>query len=291
MTAAARRAVVAHVPETGEAAGAPISERRACRWLGMHRTPIRYVSRRAPDTDTELRTRPRALAAEHPRWGVPRLAWRLRREGRPDNDKRIERIYREDALAVRRRGQKRVARARVPRPAPAGPNERWSMDFGRDTPAGGLVFRALTVVDEFTREALVIEVDTSLPELRVAQVLERLAATRGRPATIGVDNGPEFAGRALDAWAHRHGVTLQCIRPGKPVENAYIESLNGRLRDECLNVHWFLSVADARRQIEAWRVGYNVARPHRGLAGRTPEEYAREHERLQLVPDPTRLSA
>ena len=289
VTAEARRAVVAYVQETAEAAGSPISERRACRWLGMHRTPIRYRSRRSPDT--ELRERIRELAAEHPRWGVPRLAWLLQREGRPDNYKRIERLYREEGLAVRRRGRKRVARARVPRPEPVGPNERWSMDFVRDTTAGGRVFRALTVVDEFTREALVIEVDTSLPGLRVVQVLERLASTRGRPGTISVDNGPEFAGRALDEWAHRHGVTLQFIRPGKPVENAYIESFNGRLRDECLNVHWFLSVADARRQIEAWRIGYNVARPHSGLAGRTPEEYAREHERLQLVPDPTRLSA
>lgn len=165
------------------------------------------------------------------------------------------------------------------------------MDFVRDTTAGVRVIRALTVVDEFTREALVIEVDTSLPGVRVVEVLERLAAMRGRPETISVDNGPEFTGRARGEWAHRHGVKLQFIRPGKPVENAYIESFNGRLRDECLNVHWFLSVADARRQIEAWRVGYNVARPHSGLAGRTPEEYARKHERLQLVTNPSRLSA
>lgn len=283
MTARQRRAAVAHVRET-----AAISERRACRWLGVHRTPVRYRSRRAPDT--ELRARLRELAAAHPRWGVPRLVWLLRREGRPDNHKRIERLYREEGLAVRRRRRKRVAQPRVPLPPPSGPNVRWSMDFVRDITASGRAFRALTLVDDFTRESLVIEVDTSLPGVRVVRVLEQLALIRGLPGSIVVDNGPEFAGRALDEWAHRRGVALQFIRPGKPVDNAYIESFNGRLRDECLNTHWFLSVADARRQIEAWRASYNAARPHSGLAGRTPEEFAREHERLRAV-RPTRLSA
>ena len=285
VTAQQRRGAVAYVREA-----AAVSERRACRWLGVHRSPVRYASRR-PD-DAELRARLRALAGEHPRWGVPRLVWLRRREGRPDNHKRVERLYRAEGLAVRKRARKRVARARVERPPSLAPNARWSMDFVRDTTAGGRVFRALTVVDDFTREALVIEVDTSLGGARVVQALERLALGRALPAAISVDNGPEFAGRALDEWAHRRGVALQFIRPGTPVENAYIESFNGRLRDECLNAHWFLSVADARRQIEAWRVGYNAARPHSGLAGRTPDEFAREHERARLVrQDPTRLSA
>lgn len=289
MTAEQRRTVVAYVQEAAEAEGRPVSERRACRWLGVHRTPVRYVSRRAPDT--ELRERLRTLAAEHPRWGVPRLVWLLRREGRTDNYKRVERVYREEGLAVRRRSRKRAAQARVERPAPDAPNVRWSMDFVRDTTASGRVFRALTIVDDFTRESLGIEVDTSLPGARVVQVLERLAATRGVPHAISVDNGPEFAGQALDTWAHACGVALQFIRPGKPVENAYIESFNGRLRDECLNGHWFLSLADARRQIAAWRAEYNSARPHSSLAGRTPDEFAQEHERLRLVPTTTRLSA
>jgi putative transposase len=276
VTAQQRRGAVAYVREA-----AAVSERRACRWLGVHRTPVRYRSRR-PD-DAELRERLRTLAGEHPRWGAPRLVWLLRREGRADNHKRVERLYRAEGLAVRKRARKRVARPRVPRPPPGGPNVRWSMDFVRDTTAGGRVFRALTIVDDFTREALAIEVDTSLGGARVVAALERLALTRGRPEAISVDDGPEFAGRALDEWAHRHGVALQFIRPGKPVENAYIESFNGRLRDECLNAHWFLSVADARRQIEAWRAAYNAARPHSGLAGRTPEEFAREHARLVLV--------
>ena len=290
MTAGQRRAVVTHVQETAAAEGHAVSQRRVCRWLGVHRTPVRYVTRRPPDT--ELRGRLRELAAAHPRWGVPRLFWLLRREGRPDNYKRVERLYREEGLAVRKRRRKRVAQARVPRPVPSGPNVRWSMDFVRDTTARGRVFRALTVVDEFTRECLAIEVDTSLPAVCVAGALDRIAITRGLPATISVDNGPEFAGRTLDEWAHARGVVLDFIRPGKPVDNAYIESFNGRLRDECLNAHWFLSVADARRQIAAWRTSYNAARPHAGLAGRTPDEFARLHApRPGVASTPIRLTA
>lgn len=289
MTAEQRRTAVAYVQETAGAAGAPLSQRRACRYLGVHRTPVRYASRRAPDA--ELRGRLRELAAEKPRWGYKRLHWLLRREGAAVNHKKVHRLYREEGLIVRRRPRKRPARARVERPAPGGPDVRWSMDFVRDATAGGRVFRALTVVDDFTRECVAIEVDTSLPGARVVQVLERLAGTRGVPQAISVDNGPEFAGRALDAWAHGRGVALEFIRPGRPVDNAYVESFNGRLRDECLNAHWFLSVADARREIAAWRAEYNGARPHGGLAGRTPEQFAREHERQRLVPTPTRLSA
>lgn len=282
VTAQQRRSAVAYVQES-----AAVSQRCACRWLGVARTPIRYQSRRPPDV--ELRAKLRALAEAHPRWGVPRLVWLLRREGIGDNYKRIERIYREEGLAVRRRRRKRVAQPRVERPAPTAPNERWSMDFVRDTLSSGRAFRALTLVDDFTRECLHIEVDTSLPGLRVVRVLEQLAISRGVPQSIVVDNGPEFAGRALDEWAHQRGVTLSFIQPGKPTQNCYIESFNGRLRDECLNLHWFLSLADARRTIEDWRERYNSARPHSGLAGCTPSEFAA----LQLVKSTTttRLSA
>ena len=186
VTAGQRRAVVTHVQESAAAEGRPVSQRRACRWLGVHRTPIRYMARRPPDT--ELRGRLRELAAAHPRWAVPRLSWLLRREGRPDNYKRVERLYREEGLTVRKRRRKRVAQARVPRPVPGGPNVRWGIDFVRDTTARGRVFRALTVVDEFTRECLAIEVDTSLPAVRVADALDRIAAARGLPASISVDH-------------------------------------------------------------------------------------------------------
>jgi putative transposase len=281
VTAQQRRSAVAYVQETAD-----VSQRRACRWLGLHRTPIRYRSRRPPDT--ALREHLRTLADAHPRWGVPRLVWLLRREGVQDNYKRIERLYREEGLAVRRRRRKRVAQPRVERPAPGGPNERWSMDFVRDTLSSGRAFRALTLVDDFTRESLHIEIDTSLPGRRVVRVLEQLAVSRGLPKSIVVDNGPEFAGRVLDEWAHQRGVTLSFIQPGKPTQNCYIESFNGRLRDECLNLHWFLSLADARRTIESWRERYNAARPHSGLAGRTPSEFAALH---LVKTTTTRLSA
>ena len=261
-----RRTIVATVEET---AG---SERRACRWLGFHRTPIRYVPSRRDET--ALRSRLRDLAAEHPRWGYPMLLWRLRREGVRDNHKRIRRLYRAEGLAVRKRKKKQLSMPRVVLPAAQGPNEQWAIDFMRDTLADGRAFRAFTAIDTCTRESLAIEVDASLGADRVVEVLDRIASIRGYPNRIVLDNGPEFQSKALDAWAHSHNVHLQFIRPGKPVENAFIESFNGRLRDECLNQHWFLSLSDARRVIEAWRVSYNTARPHRGLASLTPAEFA-----------------
>lgn len=271
-----RRAVVTHVLAT-----AALTERKACRFLGIHRALIRYRSRRGDDR--ELRSRLRDLAEQKPRWGSPRLTWLLRRGGTLVNHKRVERIYREEGLAVRRRRRKRVARPRVPLPAPIAPNDRWSMDFMRDTLSSGRVFRVFTLVDDLTRESPVIEADFSLGGDRVVQILEGLRITRGLPRSIVVDNGSEFTSRVLDAWAHQHSVRLEFIRPGKPVENAYIESFNGRLRDECLNQHWFLSLHDARRTIERWRVEYNEARPHSGLGRLTPSEFAMQ-KKLDLQP-------
>jgi putative transposase len=262
-----RRTIVQEVART---AG---SQRHACRWLGFHRSAVRYRARR-PD-DAALRRRLQELAAEHPRWGSPLLTWQLReQEGWPDNHKRIRRVYRSEGLAVRRRGRRKLVRARVPLPVASEPNERWAMDFVRDTLATGHVFRALTVVDTCTRESPAIAVDVSLPGARVTDVLDAIAGERGYPRAIMVDNGSEFQSRAMAAWAHKHGVQLHFIQPGKPVQNAFIESFNGRLRDECLNQHWFLSLADARRIIEAWRVHYNTARGHRALDGQTPAQFA-----------------
>lgn len=277
-----RRTVVAEVKQ-GAAAG---SERRSCRWLGFHRSAVRYVVRKR-EGEVFLRQRLRELAHEKPRWGSPMLTWRLRQEGFTDNHKRIRRLYRSEGLAVRRRAKKKVSQQRVPMPAAARPNEQWAMDFVRDTLSDGRAFRALTLVDTCTRECPAIEVDVSLGAERVVAVLERLAITRALPERIVLDNGPEFQSRALDAWAHQRGVKLAFIRPGKPVENAFIESFNGRLRDECLNQHWFLSLSDARRTIESWRVGYNTARPHRGLAFLTPAQFAEQFEEE----NPERLSA
>lgn len=280
VTPGQRRAVITHAQET-----AALSERRACRFLGVHRSLVRYRSCRPPEA--ELRGRLKELAERHPSWGSPRLTWLLRREGRIVNHKKVERLYRGEGLTVRRRHRKRVARPRIEMPTPRRADEQWSMDFMRDQLAGGRVFRLLTVVDHFTRESPVIEVDLSLPGARVAQVLDRVARRRGLPRSIRVDNGPEFTGRALDEWAHRRGVKLEFIRPGKPVENAFIESFNGRIRQECLNQYWFLDLDDARRTIEAWRISYNTNRPHSGIGGRTPAEFAKMNQREKQ----TRLSA
>ena len=280
VTPGQRRAVITHTQET-----AALSERQACRFLGVHRSLVRYRSCRPPEA--ELRGRLKELAEQHPSWGSPRLTWLLRREGRVVNHKKVERLYREEGLTVRRRHRKRVARPRIEMPTPRRADEQWSMDFMRDQLAGGRVFRLLTVVDHFTRESPVIEVDLSLPGARVAQVLDRVGGHRGLPRSIRLDNGPEFTGRALDEWAHRRGVKLEFIRPGKPVENAFIESFNGRIRQECLNQHWFLDLDDARRTIEAWRISYNTNRPHSGIGGRTPAEFARLNRREKQ----TRLSA
>ena len=163
------------------------------------------------------------------------------------------------------------------------------MDFTLDTLADGRAFRTLNIVDDFTRECVAIEVDRSLPGLRVVRVLDRLHAAIGLPQTIVLDNGPEFAGRTLDAWAYRRGVTLRFIRPGKPIENAYVESFNGKFRDECLNEHWFVNLADAKTIIEAWRVDYNTVRPHSSLDGATPDHFARTTEGARRLA-PARLT-
>jgi putative transposase len=205
------------------------------------------------------------------------------------NHKRVYRLYREEGLTVRRRRRKRVSReARLPLPAPVGPNELWSLDFMSDALAWGRRIRLLCVIDAFTRESLAIEVDTSLPAWRVAQVLDRLIVGRGQaPVEIVMDNGPELTSRALDQWAYERGVRLHFIDPGKPQQNAFIESFNGRFRDECLNEHWFLTLADAQRITEDWRVDYNRNRPHTSLGNLTPLEFARLLEDTQIKqPEP-----
>jgi putative transposase len=226
----------------------------------------------------------RELAAERVRFGYRRLWAMLRREKNTDgtrrwvvNHKRVHRIYREEGLAMRRKEAKRWrAAARSPLELPTQANQVWTMDFTKDRLASGRNFRTLNLMDGYTREALWIEVDTSLPGQRVVRVLEWLKQTRGVPEVIQVDNGPEFISQALDQWAFSNGVRLHFIEPGKPVQNAFIESFNGKFRDECLNQNWFVSLAEARALIEAWRVDYNTARPHSSLGYRTPAEFAAE---------------
>ncbi len=249
-----------------------MSERRACRLVGIDRATARYRGR-PRDGEAALRRRLHELAGEWPRFGYRRLHALLRREGVVVNHKRVERLYRAVGLAVRRQGRKRVARVDRGRPsALRRPNQQWALDFLSDPLATGRRIRVLAVIDAWTREAVAIEVDTSLPGERVARVLERAVDQRGCPEELVLDNGPELTGRALDEWAHRRGVRLRFIDPGKPVQNAFCESFNGRLRDECLNGHWFVDLPDARRLIEAWRQDYNRGRPHGSLGYRTPEE-------------------
>jgi putative transposase len=206
------------------------------------------------------------------RYGYRRLHVLLRREGWRVNHKRIYRLYREEGLGIRVKRRKKLAS--VPRllpPPPARrPQERWSLDFLSDNLAAGRCFRVLTIVDTVSRVSPAIEVGVSLTGERVVTVLERLRRTIGRPERIAIDNGPEFISKALDAWAYRNGVQLEFSRPGKPTDNAFAESFNGRFRDECLNQHWFASVEEVRQTAEAWRIEYNTERPHRALGQQTP---------------------
>ena len=261
------------------------SARKACLLVGLSRASYDYkpVSR----DDGALRARIRELAHQRRRFGCPRIHLLLRREGFVVNHKRTERLYGEEGLSLRKRKRRKIAAAaRVVTPTPAGPNEKWSMDFVTDSLVTGRRFRALAIVDDYSRECLALEVDTSLGGARVVAVLDRLAETRGLPRSITVDNGPEFTGRHLDEWAYRNDVKLNFIRPGKPIENAYIESFIGRFRDECLNENWFISLKDARDIIERWRIDYNEDRPHTSLGGLSPLEYARDNGKILTAVGP-----
>ena len=252
-----------------------IGVRRACGLLRLNRASWYYRHHRREDT--ALRRRLRELAQARPRFGYLRLHVLLRREGWRVNKKRVHCLYREEGLAVRlTRRRKRASHLRVMPPSPSQMNERWSMDFVADTFLDGRRFRALTVVDNRSRHSPFIEADITLTGTKVVAALERVAKRSGYPRMITVDNGSEFASKALDAWAYAHGVKLDFIRPGKPVKNAVIESFNGRFRDECLNANVFVSLHDARQKIEAWRIDYNEHRPHSSLGDLTPQEFAEQ---------------
>jgi putative transposase len=257
-----------------------VSERRACRASGMHRSVQQYEGR--PDGNGWLRARLKELAEQRRRFGAPRLYYLLRREGHVVNHKRVERVYREEGLSLRRkRRRKRAVQPRVPLERPGQPNQRWSMDFVSDQLYWGRRFRCLAIVDDATKEAPVVQVGVSLTGEHITETLDRLAETYGLPQALRMDNGPEFQSKALDDWAYRHGVKLQFTRPGKPTDNAYIESFIGKLRDECLNESWFTTLEEAKRVIEDWRVDYNENRPHSALGGMPPREFG-EKQRTML---------
>jgi putative transposase len=268
VTPTARRDATRHLVE---AFG--VSVRRGCGLLEIRRSSFYYAG--IPPDDAPLRAAIRAVAQERRRWGSPRIAVQLRRQGWPDNHKRIERLYRAEGLQVRRRNRKRISRGeREPLMQPKGLNELWAMDFVSDGLARGGKLKLLVILDCFSRECLAIVAETSIGGVRVARTLEELGARRGYPRQIMMDNGPEFTGAALDAWAYARDVKLHFIAPGKPAQNGYIESFNGKFRDECLNEHWFVSLADAGRLIEEWRRDYNECRPHSALGNLTPTEFA-----------------
>ncbi|MER8880223.1 IS3 family transposase [Mesorhizobium sp. M0684] len=268
VTPAAKRKAVARLKE-----GFGMSERRACKAIGCCRMTVRYETSR-PD-DRELRERMKAIAQERRRFGYRRLLVMLRREGLVVNHKKLFRLYREEKLAVRRRGgRKRAIGTRAPMVVPLRPDERWSLDFVSDQLTDGRRFRILAVVDDCTRECLALIIDTSLSGMRVARELDRLITERGRPRMIVSDNGSEFTSNAILSWADQNRVEWHYIAPGKPMQNGFIESFNGRLRDELLNETLFTSLAQARVAIALWRADYNTARPHSQIAWQTPAEFA-----------------
>lgn len=249
-----------------------VQERPTCRWIGISRKLLHYQSRRS---DEPLRLRLVALASEHRRYGLPRLIVLLRRDGVMDNHKRIGRIYRATGLQVRKRIRRKLALGRGPIDHVAtAPNQRWSLDFVHDRLRTNRRFRILAVGDDCTRENLALEADFAFSGDRMTRVLDTIAAVRGYPETIVMDNGPEMVSLAMLRWAVDRGVRLHHIAPGKPIQNAFIESFNGRLRDECLNEHDFATLADVRQILTTWRDRYNTVRPHKALGWKTPKEFA-----------------
>lgn len=254
-----------------------LSERRACKLTGTNRSSQRYQPK--PDDAVHVRKRMHELAGRWRRFGYRRLHIFLRREGLVKNRKRTQRIYSEEKLSLRRRKRKRRSNViRMPLPQPTAVNQQWSMDFMQDSFADGRRFRCLNILDDFSRECVAIEVDRSLPGTRVVDVLNRLAETRGLPKIVRSDNGPEFIGKTLDQWAYENQIKLDFIQPGKPNQNAFVESFNDKMRNECLNEHWFQDLAEAKEIIEKWRKEYNQIRPHSSLGNCAPEVFAKQQQ-------------
>jgi len=252
-----------------------LSERAALRVIAMSASALRYQPR--DDRNGELRAKILSLAQRHRRYGVGMIYLKLRQAGHVVNYKRVERLYREQKLQVRRRKRKKVPIGeRQPLTRPDHPNQVWSMDFVFDRVAGGRALKCLTIVDDATHESVAIEPGHAFTGKHLVRFLQTLSATRGTPRVIRTDNGKEFCGKDMLIWAHNENVDLRLIEPGKPNQNAYIESFNGRLRDECLNEHLFLNLEHARQIIERWRREYNEERPKKTLGGLTPSQYARQ---------------
>jgi putative transposase len=258
------------------------SQRRACELLEIAASSYRY--RAKTERDEVLRNRLIVLAQEKPRYGYRRLIVLLRREGVAVNHKRVYRVYRAAGLSVKRRKRKRLVREGRPPDALRRANQQWVIDFVHDRLADGRSFRILSVVDSYTRECLALEAETSFASRRVTRVLDGVMANRERPQSIRMDNGPELTSRHFLAWGIERRVELVHIQPGKPTQNARVESFHGRMRDEFLNVSWFWNLWDARKKIASWREEYNGERPHSSLGYLTPEEFAAvESQRVEFM--------
>lgn len=268
VTAAQRRRAVDHLKSRR------YSERRACRLIGFSRSAA--WRRPAGRADAPLRKRLKQLAEQFPRYGYPTLHHMLRREGLVINPKRTYRLYREEGLQVRTKRRKKLTRPRVPLAVPSATNERWSVDFVSDQLANGRRFRIFNVVDDYSRECVLQVVDFSISGLRLASELDQLAEIRPLPRKMVMDNGPELTSKAMFFWARKRGVKLHFIQPGKPTQNAFVESFNGKFREYCLDLNWFANLADARLTIESWRQHYNQVRPHRSLGETPPAEFAEQ---------------
>jgi putative transposase len=268
MELVAMKAAVEHVQQEYA-----FSQRRACRLLMVAVSSVRYQAR---SSDEDLRSRLVELAREKPRFGYRRLQVLLRRSGELVNHKRVHRVYREAGLALRRKKRKHCVRQSAPLRQYTAANQEWALDFVHDAIAAGRAIRVLSVVDAFTRECLALEVDTSFASRRVTRVLDEIIQQRGEPRSIRCDNGPELTSRHFLAWCIEKKIELIHIQPGKPTQNAHVESFHGRLREECLRISWFQNLFDARRKIAFWRRDYNEKRPHSSLNYRTPAELARQ---------------
>lgn len=271
----AKREVVTHLQEHR-----CLSAERACKLVGLQTSTYYYQSYSSRD-DESLKLKLIELAQIRVRWGLPRLFILTRREGFMDNYKRVRRIYNEAGLQIQKRKKKKLrGHLKLVLPQPEKPNHIWSMDFVCESLADLRRFRCFNIVDDFTRESVVIEAERSLPSEKLVKILNKLKHTRGLPQMIVCDNGPELISQNLEIWAYQNKVQLKFIEPGKPVQNAYIESFNGRFRDECLNQHWFLNLEDAKYEIELWRKDYNENRPHRSLDMKTPNQFAKEFKMM-----------
>ena len=281
MRPASKRSVVGHLMEAHS-----LSRRRSCRLVNFSRSTFYYVSRRSGNE--KIRDRLKELSEAHRRFGYLRLHYLLRKEGLVINKKRTYRIYREEKLQIRKRkGKKRNRHQRIPLKPATSMNQRWSLDFMSDSLHTSRRFRTLNIVDDFNRGCLGILVDTGISGIRMSRFLDDLGERYGFPEEIVLDNGPECTSKAMFLWSKKTGVKLSFIQPGKPTQNAIVESFNGKFRDECLNEHWFLSLEEARTIIEKWRIYYNEERPHSALEYKTPNEFAKAFVNLRVATLPS----